>query len=58
MDEYKAVSYGLWQAVKDVETKYRDRVESQMEQHNTRRLWQGLQTYHRLQGQIPLNCEC
>jgi len=44
MDEYKAASYGLGRVVKDAKRRYRDRVEVQMEQRNTRCLSQGLQT--------------
>ncbi|KAK0154099.1 hypothetical protein N1851_003816 [Merluccius polli] len=33
MSEYKVASYGLRRAVKDAKRKYRDRVETQMEQH-------------------------
>jgi len=42
MDEYKAASYGLRRAVKDGKRRYRDRVEAQMEQRDTRCLWQGI----------------
>jgi len=38
MDKYKAASYGLQRAVKDAKRRYRDRVEAQMEQRNTRHL--------------------
>jgi len=53
MDEYKAASYGLWRAVKDAKRRYRDRVESQMEQCDTRHLWQGLRTVTDYQGRSP-----
>jgi len=53
MDEYKAASYGLQRAVKDTKRRYRDRVETQMEQRNTRRIWQELQTITDYRGRSP-----
>jgi len=49
MDKYKAAPCGLQRVVKDAKRRYTDRVEGQMEQCNTRRLWQGLRiiTYYR-----------
>jgi len=57
MDKYKVASYGLWQAVKDAKRRYKDRVEAQMEQHDTKSLWQGLQTITDYQGRTP-STEC
>jgi len=42
---YKAVSYKLRRVLKDTKSRYRDRMELQMEQHDTRCLWQGLWIY-------------
>jgi len=53
MDEYNAASYGLRKAVKDAKRRYRDRVESQMEQRNTICLWKGLRTIRDCQGRTP-----
>jgi len=53
MDEYKAASYRLRRAVKDAKRWYRDRVETQMKQPNTRSLWQRLQTITDYRGRIP-----
>ena len=44
MEEYKAVSYKLRKDIKDAKLRYRDRVESQFQQHDSRRMWQGLRT--------------
>jgi len=53
MDEYKAASYGPRRAVKNTKRRYRDRVELQMEQCDTTRLWQGLQTITDYQVRTP-----
>jgi len=53
MDQYKAVSYGLWQTVNDAKIRYRERVEAQMEQRDTRRLCQGLRTITDNPGRTP-----
>jgi len=53
MDEYKALSYGLQRAVKDTKRRYRDRVEMQMEQRDTRHIWQGLRTIRDYRGRTP-----
>jgi len=53
MEEYKAPSYRLRRAVKEAKKRYRDRVETQMEQHETRRLWQGLWTITHYRGRSP-----
>jgi len=52
MEEYKAPSYRLRRAVKDAK-RYRDRVEAQMEQRDTRRLWQELWTITDYWGRTP-----
>jgi len=39
--------------VKDAKRRYRDRLESQMEQYDTRRLWQGLRTIMDYRGRNP-----
>jgi len=57
MDEYKAASYTLRRMVKDAKRRYRDRLEGQMEQRNTRHLWQGLWTITELTGQNSVNYE-
>jgi len=57
MDEYKAASYGLRRVVKDVKRRYRDKVESQMEQHDIQTPMAGATDYHRLPGQNPLNSD-
>jgi len=44
VDKYKAESYRLQRVVKDAKKRYRDRVEAQMEQSDTRHQWQGLRT--------------
>jgi len=53
MDKYKAVSYGLWRMVKDAKRRYRDKVEAQMEQRDTKCLWQGLRTITDYPGKNP-----
>jgi hypothetical protein len=44
MAEYKQCSYSLHKAIKQAKCPYRDKVESQFNCSNTRRMWQGLQT--------------
>jgi len=53
MDKYKVASDGLWRAVKEAKRRYRDRVESQMKQRNTRRRWQGLQAITDYRARTP-----
>ena len=44
MVEYKQCSYSLRKAIKEAKHRYRDKVESQFNGSDTRRMWQGLQT--------------
>ena len=44
MAEYKQCSYSLCNAIKKAKRQYRDKVESQFNGSNMRRMWQGLQT--------------
>ena len=44
MEEYKAASYRLRTDIKDAKLRYRDRVESQFQQHDSKSMWQGLWT--------------
>ena len=44
MTEYKQCSYSLRKAIKQAKRRYRDKVESQFNGSNTRRMWQGLQS--------------
>jgi lysyl-tRNA synthetase class II len=44
MTEYKQCSYSLRKAIKPPKCQYRDKVESQFNDSNTRRMWQGPQT--------------
>ena len=44
MPEYKQCSYSLRKAIKQAKCQYRDKVESQFNGSDTRRMWQGLQT--------------
>ena len=44
MAEYKQCSYSLHKAIKQAKCQYRDKVESQFNDSDTRRMWQGLQT--------------
>ena len=43
MVEYKQCSYSLRKAIKQAKRQYRDKVESQFNGSDTRRMWQGLQ---------------
>ena len=43
MTEYKQCSYSLHKAIKQATCQYRDKVESQFNCSDTRRMWQGLQ---------------
>ena len=43
MTEYKQCSYSLRRAIKQANCQYRDKVESQFNGSDTRRMWQGLQ---------------
>jgi len=51
MDEYNAASYGLQRSRNDAKRRYR--VEAQIEQRDTIRLWQGLPTIIDYQGRSP-----
>jgi hypothetical protein len=42
MDMYKQTSYDLHKAIKEAKHQYRDKVESQFNGSDTRRMWQGL----------------
>ena len=42
--KYKQCSYSLRKAIKQAKCQYRDKVESQFNGSNTRRMWQGLQS--------------
>ncbi|KAK6293853.1 hypothetical protein J4Q44_G00361790 [Coregonus suidteri] len=44
MAEYKQCSYSLRKGIKLAKHQYRDKVESQFNSSDTRRMWQGLQT--------------
>ena len=44
MTEYKQCSYSLRKAIKQTKCQYRDKVESQFNGSDTRRIWQGLQS--------------
>jgi predicted ribonuclease toxin of YeeF-YezG toxin-antitoxin module len=44
MTEYKQCSYSLRKAIKQTKRQYRDKVESQFNGSNMRRMWRGLQT--------------
>ena len=44
MIEYKQCNYSLSKAIKQGKSHYRDKVESQFNGSDTRRMWQGLQT--------------
>ena len=44
MAEYKQCPYSLRKSIKQAKRQYRDKVESQFNGSNTRRMWQGLQT--------------
>lgn len=46
MENYKAASYNLRKAVKEAEAKrkYKEKMEAQSEQSDTRHLWQSMQT--------------
>ena len=44
MVKYKPSSYALRKAIKQAKLQYRDKVESQFNGSDTRRIWQGLQT--------------
>ena len=45
MTEYKQCSYSLHKAIKQAECQYRGKVELQLYSSDTRRMWQGLQTF-------------
>ena len=42
--EYKQCNYSLHKAIKQAKRQYRDKVESQFNGSDTRRMWQGLQS--------------
>ena len=44
MTEYKQCSYSLRKEIKQAKCQYRDKVESQFNGSDTRRMWQGLQS--------------
>ena len=44
MAEYKQRSYSLSKAIKQAKRQFRDKVESQFNSSDMRRMWQGLQT--------------
>ena len=44
MAEYKQCNYSLRKAIKQAKRQYRDKVQSQFNGSDTRRMWQGLQT--------------
>ncbi|KAK3513077.1 hypothetical protein QTP70_000956 [Hemibagrus guttatus] len=44
MDSYKAASYNVWKAVKEAKQRYGRKLESQLEQSDSRSLCQGLRT--------------
>ncbi len=44
MSEYKALCYFLRRAVRAVKLRYRERIESQFQLNDSRRMWQGLRT--------------
>jgi hypothetical protein len=44
MTEYKQCTYSLCKAIKQAKRQYRDKVESQFNGSNRRRMWPGLQT--------------
>ena len=44
MDKYKQCSYSLRKEIKQEKRQYRDKVESQFEDSDTKHMWQGLQT--------------
>ncbi|KAK3558598.1 hypothetical protein QTP86_021667 [Hemibagrus guttatus] len=44
MDLYKASSYNVWKALKEVKQHYGRKLESQLQHSDSRSLWQGLKT--------------
>ena len=50
MDMYKQNSYALRKAIKEAKQQYRDKVESQFNGSDMRRMWQGLQTISDYKG--------
>jgi len=53
ISKYKAASYGLRRAMNDTKRKYKDRVEAQLDQRDTRHLWQGLRIITDYWGSTP-----
>jgi hypothetical protein len=51
MGEYKQCSYSFHKAIKQTKRQYRDKVESQFNSSDTRRMWQSLQTFTDYKGE-------